>query len=67
MCHEKVIPKVSVRSVMSLNAGQHALTTVRVDSELPEEYEINVEVLPKFVVTFSLCSCGKCHHRVCKR
>ena len=36
------IPEVLVRSVMSLYKG--AMTRVRVDSELSEEFDINVEM-----------------------
>ena len=46
---KKGIPKVLVRSVMSLHEG--AKTMVRVDSELSEEFEVKVGMHQGFVLS----------------
>ena len=62
----KEIPEVLVRSVMNMYKG--AKTRVGMDSELSEEFEVNVvNVAPRIcAVTFSFCISGGCCHRIGK-
>ena len=58
---KKEMPHVLVTSVMSLYEG--VKTRVRVDSELTEEVEVKVGVVPRiYPVIFSSCSGHRCCH-----
>ena len=58
---KKEIQEFLVRSVMSLFEG--AKTRVGLDSDLSEEFEFKLGILPRIcAVTFSFCSGGRyCH------
>ena len=57
---KKGIPEVLVRSVMSLYEA--ASTRIRVDSELSEEFEVEVRCTKGLCCHLLVCICGKyCH------
>ena len=57
---KKGLPEVFVKSVMSLYEG--AKTHIRVDSELSEDFEVNVGIHQGSVLSlFLFCSGGRCN------
>ena len=57
----KGIPEVLVRSLMSLYGGSKTMGSM--DSELSEEFEVNVRMQPVSVLSpFSFCCGGRCCH-----